>query len=62
MNQPNRKHLDKVILLFLFALFLLASPLSHIWSGKHAAWYAPYLVWAGLIGLAFWLQRKRDRE
>ncbi len=49
---------DRVILLFLLALFLLLSPLLTWWAADDSHWSAPYLIWLGLIALGFWLQRK----
>lgn len=54
--------LDKVILLFLFALFLLLSPLLNWWAADDSPWYAPYLIWSAIIGLAFLLQRRARRN
>jgi hypothetical protein len=54
--------LDRVILLFLFALFLLLSPLLNWWAGDTSPWYSPYLIWALLIALTWLLQRKLRRH
>lgn len=54
--------LDKVILLFLFALFLLLSPLINWWAADDSPWYAPYLIWLSIIFLAFILQRRSRRN
>lgn len=56
------KHLDRVVLLFLFALFLLISPLLQWWAADDSPWYLPYLLWLLVIGLTFWLQRRRKRH
>ncbi len=53
---------DKVILLLLFALFLLLSPLIEWWAANDALWYAPYIIWALLIALTFALQRYINRH
>lgn len=58
----NDPYLDRVILLFLFALFLLVSPLLRWWAADDSPWYAPYLVWALIIFLTFVLQRLRARH
>ena len=55
-----RRHLDATLLLFLFALFLLVSPLTRWWAGAGAPWFMPYLLWAVIIVLALLLQRRRD--
>jgi len=43
----------------MFAVFLLASPFFRWWAVPGVAWYFPYLVWAALIALTFWLNRPR---
>jgi hypothetical protein len=48
---------DRVILLLLFALFLLLSPLVEWWAADDSPWFAPYLIWALLIALIFGLRR-----
>lgn len=49
---------DRVILLFLLALFLLLSPIINWWAADTSPWYSPYLIWSGLIALTWLLQRK----
>ncbi len=63
MNGPpeSDRHLDRVLLLFLLALFLLVSPLTEIWAADSAHWLSPFLLWGGIIALAYWLQRRRER-
>lgn len=64
MRHPpdHERFFDRVILLFLLALFLLTSPLQHWWAADDALWLAPYLIWGLIIALAFWLQRRLDRH
>lgn len=64
MTPPHdqERYFDRVILLLLLALFLLTSPLRHWWAADDAFWLAPYLIWAFIIALAFWLQRRLDRH
>ena len=45
------------IVVVLIALLVLLPPMSSLWFGLHAPWYLPYLVWLGIILLAYWLQR-----
>ena len=54
--------IDRVVLLFLFALLLLVSPLVEIWATDDAPWYLPYLGWAVLIALAARLQRDEPND
>ena len=51
------RELDRIILLFLFALFLLISPLVGWWAAENSPWYLPYLLWSLIIVLAAWVQR-----
>lgn len=64
MSSPHdqERFSDRVVLLFLLALFLLASPLRHWWAADETTWLAPYLIWGVLIALAYWLQRRMDRH
>jgi hypothetical protein len=57
-SDPGRL-LDRVVLLFVFAVFVLVSPLNRWWAAAESPWYLPYLIWLALIGLAAWLQRRR---
>lgn len=54
--------LDKALLLFLFALFLLLSPLTRWWAGEGAPWYLLFVVWGGIILLAALLQLAHRRQ
>jgi hypothetical protein len=47
---------DLVILLFLFAVFLMTPPFVTWWASGVFAWYVPYLIWLLVILLAAWLQ------
>ncbi len=54
-RDPER-HLDRVILLFLFALSLFSPPLIVWWAGDVGRWFIPYLVWLLAILLGAWVQ------
>ncbi len=61
-QEPGHR-LDSTVLLFLFALFLLASPFVPLWATDASPWYLPYLLWLGLIGLiALVTHRYRDHD
>lgn len=53
---------DRVLIVFLLALFVLLSPLLTWWASDDSPWYAPYLLWLGLIGLAAAIAHRRDRH
>lgn len=56
------KQLDTIVLLFLLALFLLASPFITWWATEERPWYIPYLIWLAIIMLAAWLQIRRAQD
>lgn len=53
MTDPDssRGRPDLVILLLLLALFLFFSPLTAWWARAELPWFAPFVLWALLIGL-----------
>jgi uncharacterized membrane protein HdeD (DUF308 family) len=53
---------ERAILLFLLALFVLVSPLKAFWATAVLPWYTPYLIWGGIILLAFRLRGRHDHE
>lgn len=60
--RTRENFLDRVLLLFLLALLLFASPLVDRWATAGSPWYLPYLLWLLLI-IAMWrLQRRAPRE
>jgi hypothetical protein len=56
------RQLDSVVLLLVFALFLLASPLREWWAADRSPWFMPYLLWALILGLVFVLARRRGHH
>jgi len=63
MPSPHPKpYQDRTLILLLFAVFVLVSPIKAIWAGGAAPWYAPFLVWGGLIALAFWRERRERHD
>jgi hypothetical protein len=54
----SSRQLEIVILLFLFAVFLLASPFAMWWAADSSPWYVPYLAWLVVIALAALVQRR----
>jgi uncharacterized RDD family membrane protein YckC len=61
-SKEHEQHLDRVILLFLLALFLLLSPIVGWWAADDSPWYAPYLIWGVLILFTYRLQRYLKRH
>lgn len=58
---PDHSAASESVLLALFALFLLVSPLAAWWMLLHPPWYVSYLLWAGLIMLNAALGRRLGR-
>lgn len=58
----NGRRFDSVVLLFLFGLFLFFSPFALWWSARASAWYLPYLLWLGFIGLIAVVARHRHDD
>jgi hypothetical protein len=52
--QPRQTndHRDTAVLIALFGLFLLVSPLTLWWTGATSFWFLPYLLWLLIIALA----------
>lgn len=62
MQTEPGQHLQGTLLLLLLALFLLLSPLMMWWASPQGHWLNPFLLWLGLVVLAFVAQRRRDRS
>jgi hypothetical protein len=62
LSPQNERQLDRVILLFLLALFLLVSPLLDWWAADGNPWYLPYLIWLGLIVALYRLQGRTPQD
>lgn len=64
MQEPGDRggYLDSVIVIFLFAAFLLLPPFFTFWATPGRAWYLPYLIWLGLILLIVLVHAMRDRD
>jgi len=64
MGTPTRPRikLDWLILLFLFAVFLIASPAVTWWASARHPWYSLYIIWFILILLVAWVYRRAGRN
>ena len=50
-----------LLMVLAVALVFLPSALEWITTGG-TAWYRPYLLWALLVLLGYWIQRRRTRN
>lgn len=57
-NTDHGQRRSLIILLLVFALFLLASPFFRWWAISQRSWYLPYLAWAGIILLIYFSRRR----
>ena len=53
---------DRVLIVFLLALFALLSPLVNWWAADESPWYAPYVIWSAVIVLAAAAAARWDRH
>jgi len=64
MAQPRHKlrYLDAVMIVFLLAALLFASPVIYLWTTANSPWYVPYLLWLAVIICAALALRLRARH
>ncbi len=51
-------YLYRLVFLLVLAIFLFSPVIMEWWIGPQSAWYRPYVIWAGIIAIAFWLERR----
>lgn len=39
---------------------VFASPLRAVWGRPGAPWWAPFLVWVALLGVAVWVATRKE--
>lgn len=61
-QQDPEQHQESTLLLFLFALFLFASPFTAWWASDHNPWFLPYLLWLLIILIGAWLAALYSRH
>lgn len=61
-NSGGAKYLDLVLVVFIASLFVFASPFHAYWMTADAPWYAPYLIWLGVIVITAIIQYRRGRH
>jgi hypothetical protein len=58
MEQNKRN--DLVIILFLFSLFMLSSPVALWVIERTHLWFIPYVIWAVIIGFTAMLNIRKS--
>lgn len=51
---------NRLVLVLLFTVFLLSPAMLEWWTDPDIPWYQPYILWAGMIAIAWFLQRQED--
>ncbi len=55
-------YIDRLVLLFILAGYLLSPIIVEWWSASGTAWYRPFAVWAAVIAVSYWIGRSRDLD
>lgn len=58
----NRKFLNLVLVAFIVAAFVFASPFHLLWMAPETPWYVPYLIWLAVIVMTGIVQHRRGRD
>ncbi len=58
----SEKFLNLVLVAFMVAVFVFASPFNLFWMAQGTAWYVPYLIWLAVIAMTGIVQYWRGRH
>lgn len=58
----NGKFLNLVLVAFIIAAFVFASPFHQWWMVPETPWYVPYLIWLAIIVMTGIVHRRRGRH
>ena len=58
----KEKPLNLVLVTFIIAVFLFASPFYLLWMSPETPWYVPYLIWLGVIAMTGIVHHWRGRR
>lgn len=53
------KTIERTLLLVLFMLVLFVSPVIFAWASNNSPWYTPYILWAGVVAAAAYINHRR---
>lgn len=54
---PESRSTEITVIVVLISILVLLPPMLGYWGDTTNPWYAPYLAWASIIALTFFLQR-----
>ena len=55
-------YIDRLVLLLIIGGYILSPAILQWWTESGVAWYRPYLLWALMIALTFWITKSRDLD
>ena len=61
-GSDRSKSLDLVLVAFVAAVFVFASPFYLLWMAPGTPWYVPYLIWLCVIVITGIVQHTRGRH
>ncbi|WP_456405784.1 hypothetical protein [Thiolapillus sp.] len=59
---PSSRISDKSLVTAFILVLAFATPFTSLWSRGGFPWYAPYLLWLGVVLLLAFAQRKRRQR
>ena len=57
LNASESRSTEITVIVVLISLLILLPPMLEYWGDGSNPWYAPYLAWASIIALSYFLQR-----
>lgn len=55
-------YIDRLVILFIIGAYVLSPAIARWWIEAGTEWYRPYVIWAVLIGLSYWITKSRDLD
>ncbi|EMP54208.1 MULTISPECIES: hypothetical protein [Marinobacter] len=53
-------YIYRLVFLLVLAIYIFSPNILDWWTAPGNVWYSPYVIWAGLIAIGFWLEWRRD--
>ncbi|WP_190294953.1 hypothetical protein [Marinobacter sp. R17] len=53
-------YIYRLVFLLVLAVYIFSPNILDWWIEPGSAWYRPFIAWAGLIAVGFWLEWRRD--
>lgn len=55
-------YIYRLVFLLVIALYIASPRITDWWIEPGSSWYRPYLFWAAIIAVSYWLTRWRQRN